>query len=220
MFLVNAWNWLLDAASSWNLLAITIRLLFALIVGLIIGIDRERKRRVAGIKTHILVCLGSALVMITSQYISGVSGESELGILVDAMGRVNYGAELNDRKGISKVMLANQTLMDYDVYTIPLDNLENLSFKKADSVDKKTEPVFLKGAFKAGKGDCFVNMKGFTKGYVFVNGFNLGRYWDIGPQRALYLPGTLLKENNEIIIFEMEGYKNAEVTIQDKPDLG
>ena len=68
MFLVNAWNWLLDAASSWNLLAITIRLLFALIVGLIIGIDRERKRRVAGIKTHILVCLGSALVMITSQY--------------------------------------------------------------------------------------------------------------------------------------------------------
>ena len=68
MFIVNAWNWLLDAASSWNVLAITIRLLFALIVGLIIGIDRERKRRVAGIKTHILVCLGSALVMITSQY--------------------------------------------------------------------------------------------------------------------------------------------------------
>ena len=68
MFIVNAWNWLLDTAASWNILAITIRLLFALIVGLIIGIDRERKRRVAGIKTHILVCLGSALVMITSQY--------------------------------------------------------------------------------------------------------------------------------------------------------
>ena len=110
--------------------------------------------------------------------------------------------------------------MDYDVYTIPLDNLENLSFKKVDSVEKKSEPVFLRGTFNAGKGDCFVNMKGFTKGYVFVNGFNLGRYWDIGPQRALYLPGVLLKENNEIIIFETEGYKNAEVTIQDKPDLG
>lgn len=68
MFIVNAWNWLLDAASSWSLLAVTIRLLFALIVGLIVGIDRERKRRVAGIKTHILVCLGAALVMITSQY--------------------------------------------------------------------------------------------------------------------------------------------------------
>ena len=68
MFIVNAWNWLLDTASSWSVLAVAIRLFFALIVGLIIGIDRERKRRVAGIKTHILVCLGSALVMITSQY--------------------------------------------------------------------------------------------------------------------------------------------------------
>ncbi len=75
MFIINAWNWLLDAASSWNLLAITIRLLFALFVGLIIGIDRERKRRVAGIKTHILVCLGSALVMITSQYMMLTFGE-------------------------------------------------------------------------------------------------------------------------------------------------
>ena len=68
MFIVEAWNWLLNAASSWGLLAVAIRLFFALVVGLIIGIDRERKRRVAGIKTHILVCLGSALVMITSQY--------------------------------------------------------------------------------------------------------------------------------------------------------
>ena len=75
MFIVNAWNWLLDAASSWSLLAIAIRLLFALIVGLIIGIDRERKRRVAGIKTHILVCLGSALVMITSQYMMEAFGD-------------------------------------------------------------------------------------------------------------------------------------------------
>ncbi len=68
MFIINAWNWLMDAAAEFDLLGITIRLLFALIVGLIIGIDRERKRRVAGIKTHILVCLGSALVMITSHY--------------------------------------------------------------------------------------------------------------------------------------------------------
>ena len=65
----------MSAASAWNLLAVTIRLLFALLVGLIIGIDRERKRRVAGIKTHILVCLGSALVMITSQYMMVEFGE-------------------------------------------------------------------------------------------------------------------------------------------------
>ena len=75
MFLIDAWDWLLEAASEWSLLAITIRLLFALTVGLIVGIDRERKRRVAGIKTHILVCLGSALVMITSQYMMLEFGE-------------------------------------------------------------------------------------------------------------------------------------------------
>ena len=68
MFIINAWNFLMDSAAEFDLLGVTIRLLFALIVGLVIGIDREMKRRVAGIKTHILVCLGVAMVMITSQY--------------------------------------------------------------------------------------------------------------------------------------------------------
>jgi len=153
-------------------------------------------------------------------YVGGVSSECELGILVDAMGRVNYGADLYDRKGISKVMLANQTLMDFTVHTIALDNLEKLEFKRLSADTDKNGPVFLKGYFEAEGKDCFVNMKGFTKGYVFVNGFNLGRYWDIGPQKALYLPGALLKEKNEIVIFEMEKYSSAEVTIQAEPVLG
>ncbi|MBQ3137175.1 MAG: beta-galactosidase [Clostridia bacterium] len=152
-------------------------------------------------------------------FVKGVSCESELGILVDTMGRVNYGFDLYDRKGISKVTLANQVIMDYTVYSIPLDNLENLNFV-AGSSKSATGPVFLKGSFKAGKGDCFVNMSGFTKGYVFVNGFNLGRYWSIGPQKALYIPGSLLKEENEIIIFETESCKTDSVSIQAEPMLG
>ena len=86
--------------------------------------------------------------------------------------------------------------------------------------ENKNGPVFLKGTFKADKGECFVDMTGFTKGYVFVNGFNLGRYWDIGPQKALYLPGAILKDKNEIIIFEIEKYKTPEVIIGAKPMLG
>lgn len=70
MFIVDAWNWVVETTASWTPLGILIRLLLALCVGLIIGIDREMKRRVAGIKTHILVCLGAALVMITSQYMT------------------------------------------------------------------------------------------------------------------------------------------------------
>ena len=135
------------------------------------------------------------------------------------MGRVNYGKELYDRKGISNIHFANQVLTDFDVYTIPMDNLENLSFKDINTANKNG-PVFLRGTFKAGNGECFVNMEGFTKGYVFVNGFNLGRYWDIGPQKALYLPGALLKAENEIIIFEMEKYKSAEIVIGATPMLG
>jgi putative Mg2+ transporter-C (MgtC) family protein len=68
MFIVNIWNWLVDTCAEFGMLSITIRLLLALGVGLVIGIDREMKRRVAGIKTHILVCVGAAMVMITSQY--------------------------------------------------------------------------------------------------------------------------------------------------------
>ena len=154
------------------------------------------------------------------QLFVSVNGESELGILVDTMGRVNYGADMYDRKGISKVMLANQTVMDYTVHTIPLDNLEKLSFKKLSSDADKNGPLFLRGYFEAESKDCFVNKKGFTKGYVFVNGFNLGRYWDIGPQKALYLPGSLLKEKNEIVILETEKYSSAEITIQAGPVLG
>lgn len=63
------WQEFLDAAAEWNSLAIIIRLVFSMVVGLLIGIDRGLKRRGAGIKTHSLVCVGSALVMLTSEYI-------------------------------------------------------------------------------------------------------------------------------------------------------
>lgn len=152
-------------------------------------------------------------------FIKGTSSESEIAVLVEGMGRVNYGKELYDRKGISNIRFINQVLTDFDVYSLPLDNLEKLKFKNIDTANKNG-PVFLKGTFKAGKGECFVNMDGFTKGYVFVNGFNLGRYWDIGPQKALYLPSAVLREENEIIILELEKFKTTEIIIQDKPALG
>lgn len=150
--------------------------------------------------------------------VKGTSSESEIGVLVEGMGRVNYGSELYDRKGISGLSFANQVLTDFDVYTMPLDNLEKISFKNIDT-QKKTGPVFLKGTFRAGDGECFVNMQGFTKGYVFVNGFNLGRYWNIGPQKSLYLPSSLLKDENEIIVLELEKYKNPELAIEAQSGL-
>ena len=139
-----------------------------------------------------------------------------LDIFLDCMGRVNYGSRIYDRKGIESVTYGNQHLFGWDIWTLPMDNLEKLTYD-----GKRDVPCFMRGTFDAkDKGECFVHLNGFTKGFVTVNGFNLGRYWNIGPQRALYLPSTLLKDkNNEIIVFEQEGYSSPTVSITDKPDL-
>ena len=147
-----------------------------------------------------------------------LDGDRKIGVLVDTMGRVDYGARMLDRKGISDIYIGNQRQMGFDVWTLPLDNLENLKY--ADTYDKN-EPVFLKGTFKTdSKADCFVHLDGFEKGYVFVNGFNLGRFWAVGPQKSLYLPGALLKEENEIIVLSLNGFSTPEVSILDTHNLG
>ena len=147
-----------------------------------------------------------------------LSGERKIGVLVDTMGRVNYGENMLDRKGISDIYLGIQRLMNYDVWTLPLDNLDKLKYS---SSVKKEEPVFLKGSFKTdSKADCFVHLDGFNRGCVYINGFNLGRFWKVGPQKSLYLPGTLLKDENEIIVFNIGGYSKPTVSITDKHNLG
>lgn len=139
-----------------------------------------------------------------------------LDILVEAMGRVNYGPELHDRKGVRQIRLNNQVLFNWDVYTLPLDNIDALDYSGSEDF-----PAFLKGCFTTNsQADCFVHLKGFTKGYVFINGFNLGRYWKIGPQKSLYVPGTILKQENEIIVLELEGCRANEVEITDYHDIG
>lgn len=152
-----------------------------------------------------------------SMLLTDCKNGATIDIFVEAMGRVNYGKEIYDRKGIGAVSLATQNLFGWDIYTLPMDNLERLEYD-----GEKQTPCFLRGTFRAGKGDCFVRLDGFKKGFVTVNGFNLGRYWEIGPQRTLYLPGVLLKENgeNEIVVFEQEGYGAPSVKITDRPDLG
>lgn len=146
-----------------------------------------------------------------------LSGERKIGVLVDTMGRVNYGNML-DRKGISDIYLGIQRLMNYDVWTLPLDNLDKLKYS---SSVKKDEPVFLKGSFKTdSKADCFIHLDGFNRGCVYINGFNLGRFWKVRPQKSLYIPGTLLKDENEIIVFNIGGYSKPTVSITDKHNLG
>ncbi len=148
--------------------------------------------------------------------VSGFEGKREISALVEAMGRVNYGSHINDRKGMSGFKLGALNLMDYEVTCLPLDNLEKLDFSK----NCGKYPLFFKGEFKTQfKADCFVRLDAFTKGYVWVNGHNLGRYWSIGPQQTLYLPGVWLQENNEIIVLELDNATATSVSIVDQHKL-
>ena len=83
--------------------------------------------------------------------------------------------------------------------------------------------MFCKGTFNIDEAyDTFLKLDNFTKGFVTVNGYNIGRYWEIGPQKTLYIPASLLKKGeNEIIVFESDGLKgDAVIEFVDVPELG
>ena len=70
-------------------------------------------------------------------------------------------------------------------------------------------------------GDTFLDFTGWGKGCAFVNGTNIGRFWEIGPQRRLYLPAPLLRHGeNEIILFETEGKTGGGIYLREDPDIG
>ena len=145
-----------------------------------------------------------------------------LDLLVENMGRVNFGPDLcrGDRKGILDYVFISekdgprQLLYNWEIFTLPMEDLSRIAFSHGL---KSQCPAFYKGYFSATqKKDCFIHPLGFTKGFILINGFNLGRYWNIGPQQSLYLPGSLLKDKNEIIVFDEEQVQNPILTINDK----
>ncbi|WP_226577740.1 glycoside hydrolase family 35 protein [Halobacillus litoralis] len=140
-----------------------------------------------------------------------------LEILVENMGRANYGEHLSDRKGITKnLWLGEQYFFNWDIYAIEMDRLPE--DYRADSEDRY--PKFFRGTFDAeGTHDTFIESEGFTKGNVFINGFNLGRYWNTaGPQKRIYVPGPLLKEKgNELVVLELEHTSVTEIQLVDHP---
>ena len=124
---------------------------------------------------------------------------------VEGMGRKNFACAMIDRKGITdKVMLNGMTLINWDVYGFPM-NEEFISGLKASQSISNKPGTFFKGSFFLEKtADTFIDMTNFIKGFVWVNGKNLGRYWEIGPQQRLYCPASWLKKgDNEIIIFDL-----------------
>jgi hypothetical protein len=134
-----------------------------------------------------------------------------LDILVEAMGHINFGPHMIDRKGITeRVTLNGMTLMDWQAFPLPLDAafLARLTYEpiEAGSEGPNVRPGrFFRGAFELEEtGDTCLDMSGWSKGLVWVNGHNLGRYWDIGPQERLFCPAPFLRTGrNEIVVFDL-----------------
>lgn len=148
---------------------------------------------------------------------------ADLDILVENMGRVNYGPKLLDHKGIRRVRFGNQCHFGWEMFPIDMRNLSGLMFE--ENTDKELQgPVFLRGNLRIDNEphDTFLRLDGFTKGFVMVNGTNIGRYFNpAGPQKTLYVPAPFLKEgDNEIIVFESDSTASAEIEFLDEPDLG
>lgn len=144
--------------------------------------------------------------------------ESTLEILVENMARINYGPLLKDPKGITEgVRIGNQFLFNWDIYTIPLKDIENIKYGNGN---REEYPTFYKGSFEVKEvGDTYLDFEGWEKGVVFINGFNLGRYWKAGPQKRLYLPAPLLKEGtNEIVVFELHK-DNKKMSLKEEAKL-
>lgn len=90
------------------------------------------------------------------------------------------------------------------------------------SSSPNNNPTFFKGEFnvEGTPQDTFLAMDGWTKGVAWINGFNLGRYWNVGPQKTLYLPAPLLNSGkNELVILELHNFVVPRVVLVDKPNL-
>lgn len=138
-----------------------------------------------------------------------------LQILVENMGRINYGSEIvhNNKGIISPVKIAGREITgEWDMYQLPMSEVPDLSKLTGDVYDNnesasaklKDCPVIYSGTFTLDKiGDTFIDMENWGKGIIFINEINIGRYWQVGPQQTLYIPGVWLKKGeNKIVVFE------------------
>lgn len=127
-----------------------------------------------------------------------------LDILVENMGRVCYGMRLGEEKGITgPVRLGQNCLSRFTIRSLPLENLDKIRWTGTEPV--RNHPGFWQGTFHAKAGvDTWLHTVGWGKGIAWINGFCLGRYWETGPQMALYLPGALLKDTGNVLeLFEL-----------------
>ncbi|AAO29665.1 beta-galactosidase [Xylella fastidiosa subsp. fastidiosa] len=140
------------------------------------------------------------------------SGTHCLDVLVENSGRVNYGPHLADGRAglIGPVMLNHERVNNWETFLLPLQTPEAIH---GWTTAPMQGPAFHRGTlFIRTPGDTFLDMEAFSKGVTWANGHMLGRYWDIGPQRALYFPGAWQRQGeNTVLVFDVSDTAAAQV---------
>ena len=152
---------------------------------------------------------------------------AQLTILVEPMGRVNFGQEMADRKGlIAPVKLNGELLQNWEIFKLPLDDqmLAGLKFHGVGDEpqpEMTNQPAFWRGTFTLAKaGDTFLDLHHWGKGDLWVNGHCLARFWNIGPSQTAYAPGCWLRAGtNEVVILDVLGAESHTLAGLDKPVL-
>ena len=157
-----------------------------------------------------------------------VRAGAELSIFVEAMGRINYSKLINDPKGITNSVCAITTdgkndvtynLKDWKINLFPVTGapFENKSYISVQEGNKF--PAYFRASFKLKTvGDTYLDMSTWGKGLVWINGHCIGRFWEVGPQQTLYVPGCWLKKGaNDIVVLDIAGPRKASVKGVSKP---
>uniref|UniRef100_A0A671K6E3 Beta-galactosidase-like n=1 Tax=Sinocyclocheilus anshuiensis TaxID=1608454 RepID=A0A671K6E3_9TELE len=167
----------------------------------------------------------TALVM----NVTGQQGD-QLDILVENMGRVHFGSYINDNKGLlGNLILGNDVLTDWSIYPLDIDTAVANGWLQAahsgSGMEAGDGPMIYSGTLKPTglAWDTFVKLNGWTKGQVWVNGVNLGRYWpQRGPQQTLYVPRPFISatQPNNITVLELErAPSHRRILFMDQPQL-
>ncbi|XP_041724883.1 beta-galactosidase-1-like protein isoform X3 [Coregonus clupeaformis] len=166
--------------------------------------------------------------------VTGKEGD-QIDVLVENMGRVNFGSKINDFKGLlSNLVLGEDVLTDWQIYPLDIDGAIASGWPQSGQRRSppgpvrgpSDGPVFYQGTLPPNglAWDTFLRLNEWTKGQVWINGMNLGRYWPKrGPQQTLYVPGPLLSptQPNNITVLELErAPPHTRVLFMDRPQLG
>ncbi|OKH92973.1 glycoside hydrolase family 35 protein [Streptomyces uncialis] len=140
-----------------------------------------------------------------------VPGPARVELWVESLGRVNYGPRLGEPKGITGgVLHERQYLHGVRARGLRLDAFDDAGRVRALApvpVGEGDGRGLYRGVFevRGAVGDAVVEVPGWGRGFLWVNGFNLGRYWSAGPQTGLYVPGPVLREGvNEVWLLELD----------------